>query len=149
MTRDLSLSGALLPLSENNLHDDIAVRSTDRAGQFQINRVAGLGCNVHVLVNESIRGASLTAGGADNGAHREVLATIHNRITIQASAYGEVASPDWAADSQCNFLIALVPAGAIRLRLLSPKFDVRVVWLVDSVCPLAVLVMYWGIFSHL
>jgi len=40
----------------------------------------------------------------------------------------------------------LVPAGAISARLLSPKFDVRVVWLVVSVCPEAVRVMYWGIF---
>jgi hypothetical protein len=40
----------------------------------------------------------------------------------------------------------VVPAGAIRLRLESPKFDVRVTWLVVSVCPLAVLVMYWGMF---
>jgi len=43
-------------------------------------------------------------------------------------------------------LIALVPAGAIRERFVSPKFDVKVTWLVVSVCPLAVLVMYWGIF---
>jgi len=43
--------------------------------------------------------------------------------------------------------IEVVPAGAIRLRFESPKFDVRVTWLVVSVCPLAVLVMYWGIIS--
>jgi len=44
-------------------------------------------------------------------------------------------------------LMEVVPAGAINARLESPKFDVRVTWLVVSVCPLAVLVMYWGILS--
>jgi len=46
--------------------------------------------------------------------------------------------------ARVTFRIAEVPAGAIRERLESPKLLVKVTCDVVKVCPLAVLVTYWG-----
>jgi len=54
--------------------------------------------------------------------------------------------PTGAVIDKASSRIADVPAGAIKLRFESEKFDVKVTWAVVSVCPLAVLVMYCGMF---
>jgi len=58
-----------MPLSENYLHNDIAVRSTDSARDFEINGIASLCADVAALLNETTLQAGLPTGSADNSAH--------------------------------------------------------------------------------
>jgi len=55
--------------------------------------------------------------------------------------------PAGADIASVTLRIELVPAGASSAKFESEKFDVKETWAVVSVCPLAVLVMYWGMLS--